>query len=128
MEDQFVPYKLAVKLKELGFNEVCFGYFRNPELLRMFNMQKYKGDHHIVDKYDYVKAPLSQQAFDWFRIKHNLLAYPVKYVLWRFEIDLINPKLAETENLVFEEGLVEKEDYLEAQQACLEKLINICNG
>jgi len=27
MEREFVPYMLAVKLKELGFDEPCFGYY-----------------------------------------------------------------------------------------------------
>ena len=27
MEKEFVPYELAVKLKELGFDEECFGYY-----------------------------------------------------------------------------------------------------
>lgn len=122
LEKEFVPYELSVKLKELGFDEYCLAYFkygdfRIPDSNESFINSKVKS---FV-----VCAPLWQQAFDWFRIKHNLLVYPVKYIFWRFEIDLINPKLAETENLIFDEGLVEKESYEEARQACLEKLITL---
>lgn len=27
MKDQFVSYPIALKLKELGFDEPCFGYY-----------------------------------------------------------------------------------------------------
>ncbi len=27
MEKEFVPYELAVKLQDLGFDESCFGYY-----------------------------------------------------------------------------------------------------
>ena len=29
MKEQFVPYEQALKLKELGFDEECFTYFKN---------------------------------------------------------------------------------------------------
>ena len=31
MEEQFVTYEIALKLKELGFNEECFGYYHVNE-------------------------------------------------------------------------------------------------
>lgn len=69
MEEQFVPYELALKLKELGFDEECFKYWNcsyktddNSSILSMFK------NEHIYS----VAAPLWQQAFDWFREKHNM--------------------------------------------------------
>ena len=29
MEKEFVPYELALRMKELGFDEPCFGYYNN---------------------------------------------------------------------------------------------------
>jgi hypothetical protein len=30
MGKEFVPYELALKLKEIGFDEPCFGYYTSP--------------------------------------------------------------------------------------------------
>lgn len=72
MKKQFVPYDLALKLKELGFDEECLAYYRNPKLFQLFNLEKYKGVNQILTKTDYVKAPLWQQAFDWFVENRNV--------------------------------------------------------
>lgn len=32
LRDLFVPYKIALRLKKRGFNEPCFGSFKNREL------------------------------------------------------------------------------------------------
>ena len=67
IEDLFVPYKEAIALKELGFNEPC--------------LKLWDGIGHHFDQKDwfdwnqsknFVSIPLYQQAFKWFRDKHNL--------------------------------------------------------
>lgn len=63
LKDQFVPYELALKLKGLGFDEKCFGWFNyNQEI--QYAPSVVKIDLHN----DYTLAPLWQQAFDWFSI------------------------------------------------------------
>ena len=73
MEKEFVPYKEAVALKELGFDEECFGYY---------DIDKgYTNGYAFC--YSDVKsqlkngcsAPLYQQAFRWFREKYNLKSW-----------------------------------------------------
>ena len=71
MEKQFCTYEISRKLKELGFNEKCLysysitdidsngNYFENPVL------QPYEDEY-------YIKAPLWQQAIDWFREVHDI--------------------------------------------------------
>lgn len=67
MEKQFVPYKLAVKLKELGFDEECLTCYCN----HWKDLQPYLWDVNQPDYGEYwdlnskVYAPLWQQAFDW---------------------------------------------------------------
>jgi len=72
MKDEFVTYEIAKELRELGFNESCFGYYTTY----------FKSDGHhcckvvsssINDEW-YTIAPLWQQAFEWFRKEHNVLA------------------------------------------------------
>lgn len=69
MEKQFVPYELAVKLKELGFDEPCFGCYLDDKYLCK----------ELTERQDYfagqeASAPLWQQAFEFFRERgYNLI-------------------------------------------------------
>jgi hypothetical protein len=58
MEKEFVTYEIALKLKELGFEEECLAYFEDKELTL--------GRLSSVGKKRYLIAPLWQQAIDWF--------------------------------------------------------------
>ena len=62
MNKQFVTYEIAIQLKELGFNEPCFGGFDERDELQY---------HHISSKD--LKAPLWQQAIDFYEEKYNLM-------------------------------------------------------
>ena len=70
MEKEFVPYEQALTLKELGFDEPCFGYYTGDKkhLLIRPNMGRRNEDLNDI----VCTAPLYQQAFRWFREKHNL--------------------------------------------------------
>ena len=78
LEKEFVTYEQALSLKELGFNELCFGYFNSKSELA-FNT---KGNPISKDwvwfgnqclPIDMTLAPLKQQVFRWFREKYNIL-------------------------------------------------------
>jgi len=71
MKEQFVTYEIALKLKELCFNEPCMGlyYIENKK----FNKTNYSHSN-IVESNDYIiDAPLWQQVIDWFREKHLII-------------------------------------------------------
>ncbi len=61
MED-FIPQKEAKKLQEIGFKEQCFGQWRYD------NTFSFGFDTSL----NQIPTPLYQQAFRWFRTKHNL--------------------------------------------------------
>lgn len=67
MEEQFVPYEIALELKELGFNVLCFcGYNRNKKLyLNGHNVYTPIEGFKITANTGKIPAPLWQQAFDW---------------------------------------------------------------
>jgi len=76
MKEQFVPFHLAVKMKELGFNETCAGGYdyssenKDPEFkLLIFSTNN---DKEWYDKRKQIPSPLWQQAFDWFRLNHDM--------------------------------------------------------
>ena len=124
MEREFVPYELAVKLKELGFDEECLAGYKKELLTddgRVLNNTFiiYGGsvNYNIGD--EVISAPLKQQAFKWFREKQGLI-YNIGHIghtnTWAYEI--INMRIAGPN---YGYG----ETYEEAELACLVKLIEI---
>ena len=68
MKEQFVPYEIANILKEKGFDEPCFGYYQNNELI-INALSNYE-----LDKYKLgIAAPLWQQAINWLKSKGILI-------------------------------------------------------
>jgi hypothetical protein len=78
MNNQFTPYEEALELKELGFNELCFGCYQLAEV-RDYKNNGLEIRNEIVlntlngyRKYDdesQTSAPLYQQAFKFLREK-----------------------------------------------------------
>ena len=66
METEFIPYELALELKELGFDESCLGWFKNNELTTSFN-DLYINPKERGKRFEIIKAPIYQQAFRWLR-------------------------------------------------------------
>ena len=84
MEKQFVTYEIALKLKELGFDEKCMASYYTYDI-KNFSKGKYdyRGkfefdysteDQYIVNSNEtyYVSAPIWGQVIDWLREKYNL--------------------------------------------------------
>ncbi len=112
MEKEFVPYELAFKLKKLGFNEPCFGYFLSDGMFIDAKITRQTGNA--------ISAPLYQQAFKWFRENHGL-DYEIPYAGNKGEYHAFVEKYVYGNNRnnpsVF--------SYDDAQQECLIKLIEI---
>lgn len=84
MED-FVPYKEALCLKKLGFNDPCIAIwsgfdeinFSVTDTVRLFSSKFSINDVQSSTSYinpsdNRVSAPLYHQVFKWFRKNHNL--------------------------------------------------------
>lgn len=81
MEKEFVSYDIALKLKELGFNEGCLAYYRfdnkfdnpkEPSLAFITIKLKEEKNPELTSNnnfsgFENVAAPLWQQCLDWFR-------------------------------------------------------------
>tara|TARA_R110000796_G_scaffold205102_1_gene321134 strand:+ start:1378 stop:1767 length:390 start_codon:yes stop_codon:yes gene_type:complete len=70
MKNEFVPYDIALAMKELGFDEECFGCFTKDKKLSL-DYSTNKGEGHYFQD---CAAPLYQQAFRWFREKYDLVS------------------------------------------------------
>jgi len=92
MEKEFIPYTLALRLKQLGFDEPCFAGF-NPTPFDYDDLEnliyptihlEFDGEDIIYNDFqteepniwtidsDVILAPTWQSAFKWFREKYNL--------------------------------------------------------
>jgi hypothetical protein len=71
MDKEFVSYKLALELKNLGFDEPCFGLFvsMNNKLL----IKEIPNQQESEQYFGGILAPTFQQAFCFFREKYNLI-------------------------------------------------------
>ena len=120
MKKEFIPYEQALALKELGFEEPCFGYYDNVFKIHLCSFE-------TMSDRGFISAPLYQQAFRWFREKYGLRirnyvfvnmsggiseGFEIfKYAKVQFDKDTIDRVVALT--------------YEEAELACLNKLIEI---
>ena len=119
IEKEFIPYELALDLKELGFDETCFSYYEGESFSNHLCLMEHNG------KDDYIiSAPLYQQAFRWFREKHNLdLSINTVYTGYN-ELTTKNYSAVVDDCGSFTNVGFYK-TYEEAELACLKKLIEI---
>ena len=121
MEKEFIPYNLALALKELGFDEPCFkGYTEEYKTLISFSSTNTNTSVKNALPTKPFTAPLYQQAFRWFREKYELWQIIQQNTDkdWTYDImpiiGMIDYKLFD----VFD-------TYEEAELECLKKLIEI---
>jgi hypothetical protein len=126
MKNEFIPYELAVKLKELGFDEPCLRV-GNPNGHTMWKWIEVDKDNETISVNDilnveymevYIQIPTFSQSFRWFRGKYKI----------RFIIQSSMSDLGEYFKVIFPNGEqrnVSYNTYEEAELACLNKLIEI---
>ena len=131
MNKEFVNYEIALALKELGFNESCFGCYQLSELrdykkgldVSWIMTLNILNGYRIYDDKTQTSAPLKQQVFTWFQNKYNWYhtmdfrrkEYPsTNQYKWKIDIGLVD---------VFPMGWADT--YEEAENACIDKLISI---
>jgi hypothetical protein len=130
MRKEFVSYEIALKLKELGFDEPCLFAYYGKSNLSNFKESDYElcGDRHNSSfKEDgRVSAPLYQQVFRWFREKKLIILIVSSYqsrddadAYYYYQITN-NYGIEETRH--FKEGFF---TYEKAELAGLQKMIEI---
>lgn len=133
----FLPYPESLELKELGFDEPCFGsweteYVKVPTYTHSIS-QFYKNSNHPVGK---VTIPTFSQAFKFFREKHSMdqtiiTNYSKEARTYRVGIIYVKNGFVESLFLRLENNsssFIEFKSYEEAELACLQKLIKLCKG
>jgi hypothetical protein len=129
MEKEFIPYEQALALKELGFEEICLGFYDpNHEYLYIVgNALNYNFISTLPESLKVknprlrdISAPLYQQAFRWFREKYNLYG-TIRYGYNEFDESIylfpsVNGVIAGDDSFKIQE---------ESELECLNKLIEI---
>lgn len=73
MKNEFIPFQQALELKELGFDEPCFGKIYADGGSEQLSYPYKNSDQ--IGKVTSCSAPLYQQVFRWFREKYNLRGF-----------------------------------------------------
>ena len=125
MKKEFIPYNLALLMKELGYAEPSAFYWADEIITVGFPVSDYLGSR-------WVAALLYQQCFRWFREKYNLHISIGHYCSqhdskWGYNWNISNSNTdvhySSEPDAPYGEWVFET--YEEAEQACLEKLIEI---
>ena len=115
MKHLFIPYEQALELKQLGFDEICAGYYDEPNLICYTQVKQ----SNLIN--GEIAAPLYQQAFRFFRKKYELTIHIYLYQdtrLWNFDIYDDVPEDIDL-------GNEDYDTYEQAEHACLLKLIEL---
>jgi len=120
MTNQFVPYEVAIKMRELGFDE---------ETIKVYDTMGFLQEEQEIDELglEKIPAPLYQQVFKWFREKH--MKSPRFYIDtngWYFTIT----QFTESGSSLTDSKLapLAKQDYKtyeEAELACINKMLEL---
>ena len=129
MNKEFVPYELALELKQLGFDEPCLATIDQTDFIHI------KGTEYPIRGamiYDTIDCPTYSQAFRWFRYKYwytaLILCDSFQIVMQLSTSKTLDSKTGEyianysTQTYHKEEGL---KSYDESELACLKQLIEI---
>jgi hypothetical protein len=123
MNKEFVSYEQAVALKELGFNEICMGYFdvRLEHQIGNFDFTEIKGYHESVA----ALSPLKQQVFRWFREKklHNTFPSIIQTRNWVTLYRILEWHPGNDSTSISTSDYYDT--YEEAESACIDKLIEL---
>lgn len=119
MREQFVTFEIALKLKELGFDEECFSaYTEDGGLMDIGNYSNYDKIGELDGHSYYISclSPLWQQVIDYFREEHNIIIDVAEIYK-----GLCNYHFALNFEWKYFEGT-----YYEAREAAILKAIELC--
>lgn len=144
LEQEFIPYHLAFRMKALGYDKPCFAFYNHKKELYDINPNSFtaknSGVHYnvkfynIFNKFIMVKlctAPTWRAAFKWLRDKYNLWCFIQKYptsenpnrCFYELKGNNINTDKDESPNSYM--SLHWFNSYENAEIACLESLLYI---
>ena len=137
MENEFVTYTQALALKELGFDEPCFGYYvdKTGEDVTIYTVSQVQCSINSMSVHFNINnvypssqfsAPLKQQVFRWFRDEYKIETVVACFYSKRLEISY---EKRQYHCHIVRDGITTKgpkfKTYEESESACIDKLIEI---
>ena len=129
IEEEFVPYDIAMSLKELGFDEPCIGLYRYQGGEHEFAHVSKSGKMTFLRNSDEsmrIVSPLYQQVFKWFRKNHDLFSSILVTgdcgYCYYIHTDSMRDKVATSKGFD-PDGI--NDPYDKCRDACIRELINI---
>jgi len=120
MNKEFIPYELALGLKQLGFQERCLGHYWE-------NLFYFRTTFHhpstMPNSPESCLAPTYSQAFRWFREKYKLKCCIIPLVCEQGYSDLYESRIHQEKHSISIIG--NYKIYEEAELACLREMIKI---
>ena len=127
MNEQFVPYDIAVSLKEKGFNDPCIGYFWREKLYICENQNGVLNPPRGYDDIPAISAPLWQQAIDWLRNNFKIMIcldfYSDNNIEYHYKIS--EPNTWDECDIFVESGFKKYED---ARKVSIMKALTLINN
>jgi hypothetical protein len=124
MNNIFLEYTESNALKELGFNESCFGLFDNIEPNEFYQVHS----HASMGTGTFIKAPLYDQAFDFFekefKLNVNFTQYYGEHFYYQLE-DMVHPRRFEEYPVADLKNFDEFKTKHEARLAAIKHLIKL---
>ena len=139
LEDEYIPYQESLDMKELGFDEPCFGYYKHTTIPnkiisndliigfikdnRIYNDVS-NGSSLVGLGKGFISAPLYQQAFRWLLKHHNSygVIIPTETMNWTFKTMTVVEGIVEVPPYKHVDAY-DYNTYEEAELECLKKLI-----
>jgi hypothetical protein len=122
LNSEFITYEQALKLKELGFDKECFGWYNGnkPQYVIIQNSTNKEWE---IEGSKHCAAPLKQQAFKWFRENDKLFGVVNYYTTDQYFIEILDSN----GNMACNTKGMEFITYEEAELKCIDKLIELIN-
>lgn len=121
MENLFVPYEIALVLKELGFDEPCNTCYDKLQMVSSYGKNVFDYKNYNTSGY-VISRPTFSQAFRFFREKyglHYIICKNIQMDGYGYREVILPSYMEENENTIFK-------TYEEAELECIKKLIEIC--
>ena len=119
MIKDFIPYEQALELKELGFKEPCFEYWK----MKNWIIQEKTRTDGYTHADQVCGSVLYQQAFRWFREKYHLFHTILEYNKdGSLIIEITKDKIEVFRKMTN----FDISEYQTVEIECLKKLIEIC--
>lgn len=105
---EYLPYKIAKNLKEIGFDEPCIFYIDENENEFIYDYKVHPNEFIELCGGNVIKTPLYRQAFRWLRNNYKIKLLISDNYFW-----------------IHGNGSSETKSYEEAEIKCLEKVIEM---